>query len=34
MKIRPLGKGRSAKWMKLVDGPKKKAIFEQLDLKI
>lgn len=34
MKIRPLGKGRSAKWMKLYESPQKKAIYEQLDLKI
>jgi len=34
MKIRPLGKGRSAKWMKLIESPKKPAIYEQLDLKI
>ncbi len=33
-KIRPLGKGRSAKWMKLMPGKKKKSIHEQLDLKL
>ncbi len=33
-KIRPLGKGRSAKWIKLYAEPTKKINFEQLDLKI
>ena len=33
-KIRPLGKGRSAKWIKLVQTDKKKLKFEQLDLNI
>lgn len=33
-KIRPLGKGRSAKWMKLVENKNKKLRFEQLDLNI
>jgi len=33
-KIRPLGKGRSAKWMKLMPGTKRKSIHEQLDLKL
>ncbi|QMS85897.1 hypothetical protein [Candidatus Xianfuyuplasma coldseepsis] len=33
-KIRPLGKGRSAKWMKLVETNSKKLRFEQLDLKL
>ena len=33
-KIRPLGKGRSAKWIKLFTSPKKKINYEQLDLKI
>lgn len=33
-KIRPLGKGRSAKWIKLVDSKKKKIEFKQLDLDI
>lgn len=33
-KIRPLGKGRSAKWMKIIEVPKKKTIYEQLDLDI
>jgi hypothetical protein len=33
-KIRPLGKGRSAKWMKLVKNENKKIRFEQLDLDI
>jgi len=33
-KIRPLGKGRSAKWIKLITTPKKKINYEQLDLKI
>ena len=32
--IRPLGKGRSAKWIKLVKTDKKKVKFEQLDLNI
>lgn len=32
--IRPLGKGRSAKWIKLVKIPSKKFTFEQLDLKL
>lgn len=33
-KIRPLGKGRSAKWIKLFTSPTKKLNYEQLDLKI
>lgn len=33
-KIRPLGKGRSAKWIKLYTSPNKKINYEQLDLKI
>lgn len=33
-KIRPLGKGRSAKWIKLVKTENKKLKFEQLDLNI
>mgnify|MGYP002639485465 FL=1 len=33
-KIRPLGKGRSAKWIKLYTTPTKKISYEQLDLKI
>ncbi len=33
-KIRPLGKGRSAKWMKLYESPKKRSLQEQLNLKI
>lgn len=33
-KIRPLGKGRSAKWIKLYTSPKKPLSYEQLDLKI
>ncbi len=33
-KIRPLGKGRSAKWMKLYETPNKKFTYEQLDLKL
>ncbi len=33
-KIRPLGKGRSAKWMKLYPSPKKPSIQEQLNLKL
>jgi hypothetical protein len=33
-KIRPLGKGRSAKWIKLYNSPEKKITFEQLDLKL
>ena len=33
-KIRPLGKGRSAKWIKLYTNPNKKINYEQLDLKI
>lgn len=33
-KIRPLGKGRSAKWIKLVTTQRKKINYEQLDLKI
>ena len=33
-KIRPLGKGRSAKWIKLVKTDSEKVVFEQLDLKI
>jgi len=33
-KIRPLGKGRSAKWIKLVKEQNKKIRFEQLDLDI
>lgn len=33
-KIRPLGKGRSAKWIKIVEMPKKKTIYEQLDLNL
>ena len=33
-KIRPLGKGRSAKWIKLVQEKNKKIRFEQLDLDI
>lgn len=33
-KIRPLGKGRSAKWIKLYKTPTKKISYEQLDLKI
>jgi hypothetical protein len=32
--IRPLGKGRSAKWMKLIKTDNKKIKFEQLDLNI
>lgn len=32
--IRPLGKGRSAKWIKIVEIPKKKTLYEQLDLNI
>jgi hypothetical protein len=32
--IRPLGKGRSAKWIKLEKNPNKKLNFEQLDLKL
>ncbi len=32
--IRPLGKGRSAKWIKLVKTTNKKIAFEQLDLKL
>ena len=32
--IRPLGKGRSAKWIKLVKSTNKKIAFEQLDLKL
>ena len=33
-KIRPLGKGRSAKWMKLYKTPKKQSFAEQLNLKL
>ncbi len=33
-KIRPLGKGRSAKWIKLYKSTNKKIAFEQLDLKL
>ena len=33
-KIRPMGKGRSAKWMKLYKSESSKMKFEQLDLKI
>ncbi len=33
-KIRPLGKGRSAKWIKLFKSTNKKIAFEQLDLKL
>jgi len=33
-KIRPLGKGRSAKWMKLMKTEKKTTLFEQLDLNL
>ncbi len=33
-KIRPLGKGRSAKWIKLYRSTNKKITFEQLDLKL
>ncbi len=33
-KIRPLGKGRSAKWMKLYKSPKKRSFQEQLTLKL
>ncbi len=33
-KIRPLGKGRSAKWIKLYKTPTKNINYEQLDLKI
>ena len=33
-RIRPLGKGRSAKWIKLFKTENKKMIFEQLDLNI
>lgn len=33
-KIRPLGKGRSAKWIKLFESKSKKIIYEQLDLNI
>lgn len=33
-KIRPLGKGRSARWIKLYTAPQKKMNYEQLDLKI
>ncbi len=33
-KIRPLGKGRSAKWMKLYQSPKKPSIYEQIKLKV
>ena len=33
-KIRPLGKGRSAKWMKLYDHPSKRTLFEQLDMNL
>ncbi|MCK5761408.1 MAG: hypothetical protein KAH16_00765 [Candidatus Izimaplasma sp.] len=32
--IRPLGKGRSAKWIKLIKSSNKKISFEQLDLKL
>lgn len=33
-KIRPLGTGRSASWMKLYESPKKKSIQEQMNLKL
>lgn len=33
-KIRPLGKGRSAKWIKLFESKNKKVVYEQLDLNI
>lgn len=33
-KIRPLGKGRSAKWIKLFESTSKKVVYEQLDLNI
>ncbi len=33
-KIRPLGKGRSAKWIKLFESQSKKVVYEQLDLNI
>lgn len=33
-RIRPLGKGRSAKWIKLYKTTNKKLIYEQLDLKL
>ena len=33
-RIRPLGKGRSAKWIKLFKSTNKKLSFEQLDLKL
>ena len=33
-KIRPLGKGRSAKWIKLFETENKKVVYEQLDLNI
>lgn len=33
-KIRPLGKGRSAKWIKLFESTNRKVVYEQLDLNI
>ncbi len=33
-RIRPLGKGRSAKWMKLYKSQKKSSIYEQITLKV
>ncbi|MFU8786621.1 MAG: hypothetical protein ACNA7U_05170, partial [Candidatus Izemoplasmataceae bacterium] len=33
-KIRPLGKGRSAKWMKLYPSQKKNTVYDQLKLKV
>ncbi len=33
-KIRPLGKGRSAKWIKLFESKNKKVVYEQLDLNL
>jgi len=33
-KIRPLGRGRSAKWMKLYQSPRKKTLQEQMNLKL
>jgi len=33
-KIRPLGKGRSAKWIKLFESTNKKVVYEQLDLNL
>ncbi len=33
-KIRPLGKGRSAKWIKLFESKSKKVVYEQLDLNL